>query len=257
MKISVCLDLLYLEITPTGPVFADTEKLLNGMELAKELGFQSVEFWDWHNKDVELLLAKQQQLGLEISSICAKDRGTLADATTHDKAIQDLKATIEVAKKFKTDKIIVTALEMPGISREESHRNIVDGLRKMAKVAETEEVILILEPIFGSYFVDSAEPFHMIEEIGSEYLKVLYDLYHYQMMEGNLTQTIRKNIEKIGHIHIASTPDRTEITDGELNYHYLIKEIREMNYQGTIALEYRPTVEKKESLRRCLSILTK
>lgn len=255
MTFSVCLDLLYLEITPTGPVFADTEKLLSGMQLAKDLGIETVEFWDWANKDVEALLEKQQALGLKISSICAKDRGTLADATTHEKAVEDLKATIEVAKKFKTNKVIVTALNMPGIDRAESHQNIVEGLKKLTKVAEAEQIVLILEPIYGTYFVDSAEPFGMIEEIGSDHLKLLYDLYHYQMMEGNIVQTIRKNIDKIGHIHIASTPNRTEITSGELNYTYLLKEIKEMGYTETIALEYRPTMDKKESLQSCFNLL--
>lgn len=251
MKYSLCLDLLYLEVTPNGPVFANTEKLLAGMQLAKDTGFDTVEFWDWANKDVTALLAKKKELGLNVSSICAKDRGTLADATTHEMAIEGLKQTISVAKQFDCNMIIVTAQTVPGISREESHKNIVDGLKKLAAVAEEAGVTLILEPILGSYFKDSAEPFEMIDKVGSENLKLLYDLFHYQLMEGNIVNTIKNNLDKIGHIHIASTPDRTEITDGELNYDYLLKAIKNMGYEKYVALEYRPTIDKKESLLNC------
>lgn len=248
MKYSYCIDLLYLEITPNGPIFANTEKLLQGMQLAKDTGFDAVEFWDWEGKDVDALLKMKEELGLSISSICAKDRGTLADASTHEKALEGLRQTIPVAKKFDCKRIIVTALTIPGIDREESHKNIVVGLKRMIPLAEEAGITLILEPIFGAYFKDSAEPFAIIEEINSPNLKLLYDLYHYQLMEGNIINTIRKNIDKIGHIHIASAPDRTEITDGELNYSYLIKEIKKTGYEDYVVLEYRPTMDKKESL---------
>lgn len=70
-------------------------------------------------------------------------------------------------------------------------------------------------------------------------------------MEGNIVNTIKNNLDKIGHIRIASTPDRTEITDGELNYNYLLKAIKNMGYEKYVALEYRPTIDKQESLLNC------
>ncbi len=248
MDYSFCIDLLYLEITPQGPIFANTEKIIEGMHLAKDTGFQAVEFWDWENKDMDLILAKKEELGLKISSICAKDRGTLADKATHQRAVEGLRQTIPVAKRLGCDKIIVTAQNMPGIGREEGYQSIVEGLKKLVSLAEKEEITLILEPIHGSFFVNSAEAFAMLNEVGSPNLKLLYDLYHFQLMEGNLIQTIKKNLDKIGHIHVASTPDRMEITDGELNYAYLLREIKNSGYNNYIALEYRPTMDKAESL---------
>jgi hydroxypyruvate isomerase len=249
MDYSFCIDLLYLEITPQGPIFANTEKVINGMCLAKEVGFSAVEFWDWESKDIDLIIAKKEELGLKMSSICAKDRGTLADVTTHQKAMEGLEQTIPIAKRLGCDKIIVTAQNMPGIGREESYGNIVKGLKNLVSIAEKAEITLILEPIYGSFFVNSTEAFAMIDEVDSPNLKLLYDLYHFQLMEGNLINTIKRNLDKIGHIHISSTPDRTEITDGELNYPYLLKEIKKCGYENYIALEYRPTIDKAESLR--------
>ncbi len=258
MKYSVCVDLLGLELTPEGPVFADTKKLLEGMELAKRAGFDCVEFWDWANKDVKKLLEKQKELGLTITSICAKDRGTLADPSTHQRALEGLRETIDVAKRFGCQTIIVTADEMTGFDREESHKNIVEGFKMQAKLAQEEDVILVLEPIYfpvPGFFRDSAEPFAVIDEVGSENFKLLYDIFHYQLMEGNIANTLKKNINKIGHIHLAAAPDRTEITGGELNYSYLLQLLNDLKYDKYIALEYMPTMEKEKSLSECKKVL--
>ena len=258
MKYTVCVDLLYLEIGPRGPVFADTDKIIEGMKQAKAAGFDTVEFWDWTNKDVERIAQVQKELGLSISSICAKDRGTLADPSTHECAVKGLEETIEVAKKLGCSKIIVTADEIPGFDREESHKNIVEGFKKMAPIAEAADVTLILEPIwspFPGFFRDSEEPFKVIEEVGSNNLKLLYDIFHYQLMEGNILNTLKNHINEIGHIHIASAPDRTEITDGELDYACILKAIKALDFDGYVGLEYMPTMDKAESLKTCKAFL--
>lgn len=258
MKYSLCIDLLYLEITPKGPVFADTDKILAGMELAKKTGFECVEFWDWTNKDVDRLVAKQKELGLTVTSLCAKDRGTLADPSTHEKALEGLRQTIEVARRFDCSTIIVTADTMPGFDREESHKNIVEGFKMQAELAEKENITLVLEPIwspFPGFFRDSAEPFQVIEEVGSSHFKLLYDIFHYQLMEGNITNVLKNNIDKIGHIHMASAPYRTEITDGEINYSYILKVIKELGYDKYVALEYMAAMDKEASILNCKQIL--
>ena len=257
MKYSLCLDLLYLEITPKGPVFADTDKLLAGMELAKKAGFDCVEFWDWADKDVQRLLAKKKELGLKVTAICAKDRGTLADPSTHERALEGLAQTIEVAKAFDCQTIIVTADTMPGFDREESYKNIVEGFKQQAELARKEDVTLVLEPIwspFPGFFKDSKEPFEVIKEVGSSHFKLLYDIFHYQLMEGNIANVLKNNLDSIGHIHIASAPARTEITDGEINYSYVLKQIRELGYEGYVTLEYMPTMDKEMSLKSCKEI---
>lgn len=250
MKISLCIDLLYLEITSTGPIFSDTNKLLAGMELAKKTGYNAVEFWDWDTRDYQALLNKKQELGLSVTAICAKNRGTLVDAKTHDHAIEGLKETIAVAKAFECPNIIITAEANAAYSRPQSHDNIVRALKLMAPLAEAAGVTLILEPITGSYFIDSKEPFEILDEVGTAHVKLLYDIFHYQNMEGNIVTTIRQNLDKIGHIHTASIPDRTEIFDGELNYSYIIKAIEAAGFAGYFGIEYRPTMDKEVSIQK-------
>lgn len=248
MKYSLCTDLFYLEFGPTGPVFSDTNKLLAGMDLAKKTGLKAVEFWDWYGRDWEALLAKKEEYGLEVTAICAKDRGNLDNPEKREVELAGLKETIEVAKKFKCPNIIVVAGNNQDVDREAAKASIVAGLKEMAPLAEEAGVTLILEPISGGYFVDSKEPFAIIEEVGSPNVKLLYDIFHYQIMEGNIVETIKNNIDKIGHFHAAGIPGRNEITDGELNYTYIFREIEKTGYQGYVALEYLPLMEKEASV---------
>ncbi len=255
MKYSLCTDLFYLEIGPAGPVFSDTGKLLEGMELAKKTGLKAVEFWDWYGRDWEALLAKKEEYGLEVTAICAKDRGNLDDPGKRETALAGVKETIEVAKKFHCPNIIVTAGAARDVDRTAAKASITAGLKEMAPLAEAAGVTLILEPISGEYFVDSKEPFEIIDQVGSPNVKLLYDIFHYQIMEGNIVQTIRENIDKIGHFHAAGNPGRNEITSGELDYTYIFREIEKTGYQGYVGLEYLPTMDKEASVRSCMELM--
>ena len=249
---SLCIDLLYLEFGKNGPIFSDTEKLLAGMELAKKTGYKTVEFWDWATRDYKRLLEKKQELGLNVSAICAKDRGTLTDPQTFDSALKGLEDSIEAAKQFECPNIIITADPNPAIDRDTAHKNIVEGLKKMAPLAEAAGVTLVLEPISGSsYFVDSKEAFEVLKEVGSKNVKLLYDIFHYQLMEGNIVQTLKENIDWIGHIHAASVPGRNEITTGEIDYAYILKAVKESGYSGYFGIEYLPTADKETSVTAC------
>lgn len=256
MKYSLCIDLLYLEIGEHGPVFSNTEKLLAGMELAKKTGYSAVEFWDWYGRDYEKLLTKKKELNLAVSAMCAKDRGGLTRLSEYEKMEQGLKETIEVAKAFDCPNIIITANPDPDQDRETSHKNIVENLKKLAPLAEAANVMLVLEPISGSsYFTDSKEAFEVLKEVGSDNVKLLYDIFHYQLMEGNIVNVIRENVDLIGHVHAASTPGRNEITDGELNYTYILKNLKEAGYERWFGIEYLPTTDKESSVTVCKELI--
>ncbi len=256
MKYSLCIDLLYLEIGERGPIFSDTDKLLAGMELAKKTGYQAVEFWDWNTRDYEKLLAKKEELGLDVAAICAKDRGKLTDLSTLNQAEQGLRETIEVAKKFACPNIIITADPNPELDKETCRKNIIESLKHLAPLAEKADIMLVLEPISGaSYFTDSKEPFDILKEVGSSHVKLLYDIFHYQIMEGNIVNTIKQNIDWIGHIHAASAPQRFEITGGELNYDFIIKEIKNTGYERYFGIEYLPTMDKETSVTNCKKLI--
>ena len=116
-------------------------------------------------------------------------------------------------------------------------------------------ITLVLEPISGGYFRDSAEPFAILDEVGSPNVKLLYDIFHYQIMEGNIVETIRANIDKIGHFHAACVPGRNEITKGELDYRFIFREIEKAGYKGYVGMEYLPVMDKEESVRDFMNLM--
>ena len=116
------------------------------------------------------------------------------------------------------------------------------------------ELIMILEPLntlvnHAGYFLNfTNEAFDIVREVGSPYLKILFDIYHVQIMEGNLIATIRKNIASIGHFHVGDVPGRHEPGTGEINYANVFKAIRELGYKDFVAMEYTPAKDPMTTL---------
>ena len=100
----------------------------------------------------------------------------------------------------------------------------------------------------------SDKGFEIVEQVGSPAVKLLYDIYHQQITEGNLIATITSHIELIGHFHAADVPGRHELGTGEINYANVLAAIDEAGYEGFIGLEYAPTVATAESLQAVLAM---
>jgi hydroxypyruvate isomerase len=90
----------------------------------------------------------------------------------------------------------------------------------------------------------------VLKQVASESIKMLFDIYHMQIMAGNVVAFIRANIRQIGHFHVAGVPGRHEPDDCELNYRYILEEIDRLGYPGYVGLEYWPTVDPAASLKR-------
>lgn len=130
------------------------------------------------------------------------------------------------------------------LQKKQHRASLLDTMKKAGEKAEEENVTLVLEPLnvlinhSGYHLSDSRDAFNLIDQIGSDYVKVLFDIYHQQITEGNLLMNITENINKIGHFHAASNPGRNEITKGEINYLNIFKWLERINYNGYIGLEY-------------------
>jgi hydroxypyruvate isomerase len=134
------------------------------------------------------------------------------------------------------------------------HRVVfVENLRyasaELARVGRT----LLIEPIntrdIPGYFLNSQAEAHAIrEEIGAANLKVQMDFYHAQIVDGDIAMTFRKYREHVGHIQIASVPERSEPDDGELNYRYLLRLLDQLGYDGWVGCEYRPRGKTEDGL---------
>lgn len=128
-------------------------------------------------------------------------------------------------------------------------------MRKVSPKAKDAGITLVLEPLNteidhqGYHLSSSTEGYDIIKSVDSPNLKLLFDIYHQQIMEGNLISNIRKNIDMIGHFHFADVPGRHEPGTGELNYANIFEVIADSEYKGYLGCEFTPSKTSKEALQ--------
>ncbi|MDF2590500.1 MAG: glyoxylate-induced protein [Anaerocolumna sp.] len=231
MELDICIDMVY-----SGRDFIES------LESIKQLGITSYEFWQWWDKDIDAIRMKQNELNMNCTTFCTKFI-TLLDPLKRSEYINGLCESIEIAKKLNT-KLLISQVgnQIQDKVFEEQWGSLVDGLKACVPHLEKNHITLLIEPLNlfdhpGYFLTNSKDAFRLIDEVGSEYVKILYDIYHYQNIEGNLIKTITENISKIGHFHCAGNPGRGNIINGEINYHEVFKAIQGTNYDGNIGLE--------------------
>ena len=128
-------------------------------------------------------------------------------------------------------------------------------------LAEKAGITLLLEALntrydHAGYFCDNSQmAANICRKLSSPNMKIIYDCYHMQIMEGDLVKHIEKSMDVIGHFHSAGVPGRHEIYNGETDYPFVIKQIEKMGYKGVFALEYEPSIDDQESLKKTLEYL--
>ena len=142
-----------------------------------------------------------------------------------------------------------------GAPREDQHASIVAGLKAAAPILESAGITLMIEPLNtyvnhpGYYLWSSSEAFDIVREVDSPSVKVIFDIYHQQVMEGNIIPNILGNLDLIAHLHGAGHPGRHEMQNGESNYSVIIDAVDKAGYRGALGLEYKPLLDPIESLR--------
>jgi hydroxypyruvate isomerase len=132
--------------------------------------------------------------------------------------------------------------------------NVIEGLKPTVELAEKQGVTLFLEPLntrldHAGYLVTGSDQGATIcRSLKSKAMRLLFDCYHMQIMEGDLVAHITKNIDVIGHFHSAGVPGRNELDQGEVNYPFVVKQIERLGYKGVFGLEYAPTRDHGASL---------
>ena len=234
MKYSVCVDALFPQRE-----FSD---IYDRIKRAVDAGINTIEFWWWPYKDIDAAYKAVNDFGAEIHAFCVNET-ELTDKNVHDKYVQALKDTVETAKRLNCKNIICCAGNVvPELSAAQHHENIVEGLKRCASVAEQYGMTLLLEPLNafnheGNYLCSSDEAVEIIDEVGSKNIKLLFDIYHQQISEGNIISRLEKHLPKIGHIHCAVVPGRKGLEGGELDYGNIFKAIDKMGYNGFVGLE--------------------
>ncbi len=263
MKFGVCLDSVFLD-----------KPFRESVPAVKEAGFDGVEFW-FHNyaftgsdlvpqnRDMDELKDVLDETGLIctdfvwISADGAIDNASLINPDDHSRAMARLEEMLPIARKLNCKKFIAcTGNLQPGKSPQEMKDTVMTALKAAIPIIEPEGITVVLEPLnthvdHAGYFVDSSDfGAEIIREINHPAIKMLYDVYHMQIMEGNVISHIEDHLDIIGHFHSAGVPGRHELYEGELNYPFIVKKIEELGYEGTFGLEYFPTFDPAESLKK-------
>lgn len=240
---------------------------------AAKRGFKAIEQLHWLHLDLDRVRAVIDESGVAQSALLFQshnaDKAALI-ANQHgivwedaaDAFASSIEETLVAALKMNVKNIVVTTgNERSDVSRYVQHTNVVTALRKGADIVRGSGVQLVLEPLNvlvnhkGYYLVTTAESVDIIDEVGSPDVRVLYDVYHQQISEGNVIDTIRNNISKIGHIHTGDVPGRQEPGTGELNYRNIFKAIAETGYDGFVTFECGRSVDADTVCRNMLALL--
>lgn len=267
-KISVCAECFFTDL----PFEQRVKKIA-------EIGYQHIEFWhpegtfngsdiDFSQpKDASSLNAVAGKAGVHFNDFAfgawdGSIGGNATDSADHEKWLGQTRKMLDFAKAINCPKgIILSGMTQTDLTADEMNQNLRTAFGEAARMAQEADITLVIESLnslvdHSGYYLDKTEEaVRIIREIDSPNLKLLFDVYHMQIMQGNILDFIEKNIDIIGHFHSAGVPGRAELFDTEINYPAIIKKIDELGYDACFGLEYFPRLEDTESLRKTLEYL--
>jgi hydroxypyruvate isomerase len=211
---------------------------------AKQMGLQSVELLTIE----EFPTLKQHDLACAmVSGVPGGIVSGLNRLENHDKIVSFFERTSPIVAEHGYPNIICFSGNRAGMSDEQGLENCAIGLKRIAPIAEKHKVTVCMELLNSKhnhkdYMCDhTAWGVELVKRVGSERFKLLYDIYHMQIMDGDVCDTIKENHQYIAHYHTGGVPGRGEIDDTqELNYPVVMKTILETGYKGFVAQEFVP-----------------
>ncbi len=159
--------------------------------------------------------------------------------------------------------IVTSGNLVEGMSLNEHKKNLVEAMRRAGELTTKKGFKLNLEPLntlvdHAGYYLDCRQTaVDIVKDVALDNVKILYDVYHMEIMAGNQIDFITKNIDNIGHFHSAGVPGRHELYNGETNYPAITDAIEKSGYKGYFGLEYMPLLESRESLCKTLEYMKK
>ena len=225
---------------------------LQRFDAAAAAGFSAVEFLFPYDYPAQALRDRLDGNGLTLvlhnlpaGDWAAGERGIACDPARVDEFRHGVSRAIEYAQALGCPRVNCLA----GIVTERQHdiaqRTLIENLRYAAQQLQVAGITLLLEPVntrdIPGFFVSrSQQALAIIDAVDADNLQLQFDLYHAQVMEGDLTHTLETQFSRIGHLQLADNPGRHEPGTGEINYPYLFRRLDELGYQGWIGCEYKP-----------------
>jgi hydroxypyruvate isomerase len=234
---------------------------LDRFEAAADAGFDAVEFlfpYD-HAPDEIATRLQRHRLQLVLHNLPAGnwgagERGIACLPDRVDAFRAGVQQAITYAKALGVPRLNCLAGIAPhGADREVLRATFVDNLRHAADALAAAGLELLMEPINtfdipGFFLTRTAQARALIEDVGADNLRIQYDIYHMQRMEGEIANTLKATLPLIGHVQLADSPGRHEPGTGELNWPYLFRLLDDLGYRGHIGCEYKPATTTEAGL---------
>jgi hydroxypyruvate isomerase len=246
------------------PLFKPEEMDLKDLvREAAQIGYKAIEFWS-RPADYEDIIDLVHAHGLVVASMSG--HGSLPDGlnkrSNHDRIEAELRESIDLAAKHSIPGLICfSGNRQPHMTEIEAIESVADGLRRVAPYAEQKGINLNLELLNSKinhpgYQCDhTAWGVAVCERVNSPRVKLLYDIYHMQIMEGDLVRTIQENIQWIGHFHTAGVPGRNDLDDTqEINYVGVCRAIAATGYELYLGHEFKPKGEPVAAMRAAFAV---
>lgn len=231
--------------------------LPDAVRAARAAGFDAVEcHWPYAVPVDELNRALEEtgltMLGLNTSrgNPAAGDNGLAAIPERKAEAEAAIREAIAYAVAIGTPNVHVMAGKAEG---EEAHRTFLENLDYATSLAEVHDITVLIEPLNvrdapGYFLSTSGQAIALIEELGADNLKMMFDCYHIALMEGEVEKRLEACMPHIGHIQIAAVPDRGEPDHGQLDYRSVLKSLESLGYRRPVGAEYRPAASTEAGL---------
>jgi len=254
MKKSICIEKIFLEVP-----FYDRFKCV------KDAGIDYVEFWTWEDKDIDRVIALQKEHDLGVASISGDRMFSLIVSEEREQYLAYLAKSLKAAQRLSCKHVVVhsngidkgkVTNDGSGLSYAKKVASMTRTLGEAARLAEEAGVILVLEAVntytMPGYFLNTTlEAGDIVRVVGSPNLKILYDIWHMQQMEGNMVRYLTQYIDVLGYVHIGDAPERHEPGTGEINFDRIKQTLKSLGYDGIFGFELVPS----ESSVKCCEIL--
>ncbi len=244
MKKSICIETIFRELP-----FSERFKAV------KAAGFGYVEFWTWEDKDIPRAVALVKEHGVRVASISGDRMFSLIINEERAPYLAYLRRSLEVARALDCRHVVVhsngidqgkVTNDGAALSYAKKVASMTRTLGDAARMAEDAGVTLVLEAIstqeLPGYFLNTTvESGDIVRVVGSPSLKMLYDVWHMQQMEGNIVHFLTQYRDVLGYVHIGDVPERHEPGTGEINFTRLKATLSSLGYDGMVGFELVPS----------------
>jgi len=234
---------------------------LDRFAAAKAAGFNGVEYLFPYDFEKGILREKLEQHGLTqvlhnlpAGNWGAGERGIAIFPDRVDEFRDGVRRAIDYAKALDCHQVnCLVGVAPADADIRELNEVLLKNLRFAAEALSREGIRLLIEPINtldipGFFLNRTQQAVQIISDVRSENLFVQYDIYHMQVMEGDIARTLQKYLPRIGHVQLADNPGRNEPGTGEINYRFLFRYLDQIGYGGWIGCEYKPRTSTTEGL---------